>query len=249
MRQSNLLRLLVVFLLISVSTFNHFAQNEGVPPMDITVVPDEDTIPSIVKALPDREKMQDQATRIKDLSGLKKALGDQKFFDLIDFSGGTEGITANYPAGKLLVIEFQTPQGSVDADNKIKQFLSETPTPSVFYRRIGNYSAFVLDGKDEAAALSLLDQVKYDKVVQWLGRDPNYLKKAEEYFVKQASQLFLSTVILIVSGVLGAGLLGIISGLIYFNWRNKRISRTSAFSDAGGMIRLNLDELSEIIHQ
>ncbi len=247
MRHLNGLKLFGLFLLILLFAFGNYAQNEQTPPIDITVVSEEDLIPSIIKALPDWENVQDKATQIKNQGELKKALGERKVFDLIDFTGGTEGATANYEAGKLLIIEFQTPQASVDADNKIKQHFSEIPpNPPVFYRRVGNYSVFVFDGKDEVSANVLLDQVKYDKVVQWLGKDPNYLKRAKEYFIKQTSQLFISTVIVILSGIGVAILLGIISGFLFFRWRNQKLNQMAAFSDAGGMIRLNLDEVTEI---
>jgi hypothetical protein len=249
MRQLNSLKLLVLLLSIFLFVFSSNAQNEGVPPVDIKVVSEEDTVPSIIKALPEWEKMQEKATRVKNLNELKKALGEQKVFDLIDFTGGTEGITADYPAGKLLIIEFQTPQGSVDTDSQVQKSLAENPVSGLYYRRVGNYSVFLLDGKDEASANALLNQVKYDKVVQWLGKDPNYLHKAEQYFVHQASQLFVSTVVVFVGGIVLALLLGIITGIVYFRWRKQRVNETAAFSDAGGMIRLNLDELTEAINE
>jgi len=38
--------------------------------------------------------------------------------------------------------------------------------------------------------------------------------------------------------------LGIIAGFVYFNYSKKRRDTLTAFSDAGGMTRLNLDELT-----
>lgn len=243
MRHLNWLKLLLVVLVL---TSVGFAQNAPKKPVDISVVSEEDITPSVIQALPDWKKIKDDAAYIKNSAELKKSLGDRKVLDLIDFAGGTEGAAANYPAGKLLIVEFQTPQFSVDADNKIKEFLTSNQTDlPVYYRRIGNYSVFVFDGKDESSANALLDQVKYEKVVQWLNEDPTYLKRAEDYFVKQASQLFLSTVLAIVGGVGIAVVLGIICGFAFFRWRDQQRSQMAAFSDAGGMIRLNLDELSE----
>lgn len=235
-------KFLVLFLAIPFFVAANFAQNK---PVDITVVSEDDITPSIVKAIPDWQNNKDKATQINDSAELKKIFSNQKVLDLIEFTGGTEGVTADFEAGRLLVIEYQTPQFSVDADSQIQQFLTANPpSPPVYYRRIGNYSAFIFDGKDEASANALLDQVKYEKVVQWLGEDPNYLQKAERYFVRQASQLFFSTVIAIVGGISIAVLLGIVVGLIFFRWRDQRRTQTAAFSDAGGMTRLNLDGLS-----
>lgn len=248
MRHLDWLKFLVLSLVISFFAVASFAQNAPTKPVDISVVSEEDITPSVIQALPDWEKVKDNATHIKNAAELKKAFTNQKVLDLIGFAGGTEGATADYPAGKLLIIEFQTPQFSVDADNKIQQFLSANPsTPPIYYRRIGNYSVFVFDGKDEAATNALLDRVKYDKVVQWLGEDPNYLKRAEDYFIKQASQLFVSTMVAIVGGIGVAIVLGIVAGFLFFRWRNQKLNRMAAFSDAGGMVRLNLDELTEDI--
>ena len=237
----------LLFLVLFVSFFKvaNFAQNPPSKPVDITIVSEEDLTPSIIKALPDWENNKDKATQIKNSAELKKAFSNQKVLDLIEFTGGTEGVTADYQAGKLLVIEYQTPQFSVDADSKIQQFLSANPpNPPVYYRKVGNYSAFIFDGKDEASATALLDRVKYEKVVQWLGEDPNYLQKAEKYFVRQASELFFSTFLAIVGGISIAVTLGIVCGLVFFRWRDQKRAHTAAFSDAGGMTRLNLDDLS-----
>ena len=40
---------------------------------------------------------------------------------------------------------------------------------------------------------------------------------------------------------------GIIAGLVYFRFRDRERSKRIAFSDAGGLTRLNLDDLSEPI--
>ncbi len=83
-----------------------------------------------------------------------------------------------------------------------RQKLAETAqNPPIFYRRIGNYSTFVFDANDEAAANSLLDQVIYEKEVRWLGEDPFALKRAERNFVLQTSDLFMNTFLAIVGGL------------------------------------------------
>jgi hypothetical protein len=176
---------------------------------------------------------------------LRKALGERAVFDLIDFAGGTEAVTAPYDAGKLLIVEYTSPQISIEADNQFKQRLSaQTQNPTVFYRRIGNYSAFVFDANDEITANALLDQIKYEKNVQWLGEDPNKQKKYEHYIATTMADVFLSTTIWILSGVGFAILTGVVVGFLFFRSRDRRRIAMTAFSDAGGMIRLNLDELS-----
>lgn len=208
-------------------------------------VSEEDGIPVLIKHLPDWENARKRAIHTNNINDLRKALGERTVFDLIDFAGGTEAVTASYEAGKLLIVEYTNPQASIEADAQFAQRLAQQPqNPPVFYRRIGNYSAFVFDVGDETAANALLDQVNYEKTVQWLGEDPNYQKKYERYVAITTSDIFVSTTILIVSSLGMAVLTGIAVGLIFYRMRDQKRASMSAFSDAGGMIRLNLDNLS-----
>ncbi len=208
-------------------------------------VSDVDGIPVLIKHLPDWENTRNGASLITNADELKNALGERPVFDSIEFIGGTEAVTAPYPQGKLLIVEYPTPQASADIDNKVKQKLSEIQSnPPVFYRRIGNYNVFLFDGTDEAAANALFDQIKYEKTVQWLGEDPNFLKKAERAIVIGTADLFLSTATVIMLGLGFALLTGIIVGLVFFRIREHQRASIKEFSDAGGMIRLNLDKLT-----
>lgn len=197
----------------------------------------------LVKHLPDWEAHAAQATYPKNVQTLKTALGDRPVLDLIDFSGGTEAATAPYEAGKLLIVEYSTPERSIDADKQFTNKLAETNDPTTVYRRIGNYNAFVFDALDPTAANALLDQVKYEKEVQWLGKNP-FRISPERAFVLGTSQLFLSTVLIVLIGVGIAISGGLISGYIFYTVRQNRRAAMPTFSDAGGMTRLNLDGLT-----
>jgi len=208
-------------------------------------VSEEDGVPVLIKHLPDWENARNRATYTNNINDLRAALGVRPVFDAIDFAGGTEAVTAPYDAGKLLLVEYTNPQSSIEADAQFKQKLAEMPqSPPVVYRRIGNYNAFVFDAPDEAAAHALLDQIKYQKTVQWLGEDPNAQQKAERFFAIRTADIFLSTVLVIVGGLTLAILTGIGVGLVFFRMREQQRATMSAFSDAGGMTRLNLDDLS-----
>jgi hypothetical protein len=123
--------------------------------------------------------------------------------------------------------------------------LTESPqNPPIFYRRIGNYNAFVLDGNDEKAANTLLDQIKYEKTVQWLGKDPYARQRAERNYLLAAGDLILTTILMIVGGFGSAVLAGVIVGFIFFYIRTQKRAQTQIFTDAGGMTRLNLDGLT-----
>ena len=236
-RFAKVLSVICVLFLTTCGTFAQFKSQE---------VSEEDGIPVLIKHLPDWENARNRATYTNNTNDLRKALGERAVFDLIDFAGGTEAVTASYDAGKLLIVEYTSPQVSIEADAQFKQRLAaqEPQNPPVFYRRIGNYSAFVFDANDEITANALLDRIKYEKNVQWLGEDPNKQQKYERYIATTMADVFLSTTIWILSGVGLAILTGIIVGLLFFRSRDRRRIAMTAFSDAGGMIRLNIDELT-----
>jgi hypothetical protein len=205
----------------------------------------DDGIPVLIKHLPDWENARNRATYILNQNDLQNALGSRPGLNLIEFESGTEAVTAPYTQGKLLLIEFSTPQASVDADVKINQVLAENAgNPPIFYRRIGNYNVFLFDGNDEAAANALFDQIKYEKNVQWLGEDPFYLKRAERALVKGLSEVFIATVFVIVGGLGLSVLAGVGVGFLFYRRREQKRAGMEAFSDAGGMTRLNLDGLT-----
>jgi hypothetical protein len=150
-------------------------------------------------------------------------------------------VTAQYPQGKLLIIEFASPQVSAELDAKINQ---QGAGPGVSYRRIGNYNAFVFDAADDASANALLDQVKYEKNIQWLGDNPfmaQRAQQAERNFVVTTADIFLSTLLAIVTGLGASILIGLAAGFLFFYFRENRRAAMTAYTDAGGMTRLNLD--------
>jgi hypothetical protein len=190
--------------------------------------------------LPDWENVRGQAKFASNTAGLKAVLGERPVLDLIDFNAGAEAATAAYPAGRLLIVEFPTPQASIESDADFTAELARSGDASTVYRRIGNYNVFVFDVSDTAAANELLDQVKYEKDIQWLGKNP-FLITPERAFVLQTTDLFFSTLFAILIGIgisIGGGLIG---GLIFFRRRQHRRASTATFTDAGGMTRLNLD--------
>ena len=205
-------------------------------------VSESDGIPVLIKHLPEWESYRSKLTFARDVSPLRQALGERPVFDLIDFSAGTEAVTAPYDAGKLLIVEYTTPQASIDADEKINQRLADLgPSANITYRRIGNYNVFVFDAADATAAGRLLDQIKYEKNVQWLGDDPFLLRRAERAFINTTSDVFVSTLIWITMG-LGLSIFGgIVTGLVFFRIRELKRRSMPTFTDAGGMTRLNLD--------
>ncbi|MBA3600693.1 MAG: hypothetical protein H0W45_05535 [Acidobacteria bacterium] len=242
MKKTWFIKFLLLICVILPVAGGSYAQEGSAPPIKSQEVSDSDGIPVLIKHLPDWENTQSRAVYILNQTDLRNALGERDVLKLINFESGTEAVTAAYGQGKLLLVEFTTPQASIDADEKIKQKIAESSqNQPIFYRRIGNYNAFVFDTSDESAAIDLFDQIKYEKNVQWLGEDPFLLKRAERALVRGLSELFVATTLAIVGGLGLSVLAGIIVGIIFFRIREQKRAAMEAFSDAGGMTRLNLD--------
>jgi hypothetical protein len=230
---------LAALLLAVICSLSAIGQSDGSIPYTSQDVADDGT-PVLIKHLPQWESVRDRATLAATTDELKAVLGERSVLDAVEFPGGTEAVTATYDEGKLLIVEYATPQASIEADTKITVNIGRDGT---VYRRIGNYNAFVFDAVDQAAANALLDQIKYEKSVQWLGANP-YIISPERAFVLQTADLFVSTVLIIVMGIGFAVLIGIVSGYAFFSIREYKRASTPTFSDAGGITRLNLDGLT-----
>jgi hypothetical protein len=246
MKKAWFIKILILICISAAAGESVFAQaNTNAPKVIKQDVLDEDKFPVLIKHLPDWENAQNRATYTRNTDDLRKTLGERTFFDLITLGGGVEAVTAPYPQGKLLIVEYPTPQASIDANALFTQrFAENPPNPPVYYRRIGNYSAFVLDASDEPAANALLDQIKYEKTVQWLGENPMPAIRAEREFAIMTGDIFLSTVIVVVVGFGSTILAGILIGLLFYYIREQKRATTHIFTDAGGMTRLNLDGLT-----
>ncbi len=206
----------------------------------------EDDIPVLVKHLPDWQTAQRNAVYAVNVGALQAVISNQPILSELTFEGGTEAVAANYGQSQLVIVEFTTPQFSIDNDQRIVAKIQGLktqglPVPTA-YRRVGNYSVFVFNAPDEKTANQLIDQVKYEQVVQWLGDDPHLYERLQRYFAQTTAGVFVSV-------LKGSGLslilclgLGALIGTLLF--RHRRAQKAAAFSDAGGTIRLNLDELT-----
>lgn len=206
----------------------------------------EDDLPVLVKHLPNWETAQRKATYAVDADTLREAAPGQPVLDAISFEGGAEAVAANYDQSQLVIIEFTTPQLSIDNDSRIWTKIAELksqgqPTPTA-YRRVGNYSVFVFHAADEKTANALVDQVKYEQVVQWLGEDPHLADRLQKYFTQTSAGVLVA--VLKSSGI--SLLLCLVAGALIgtMMFRHRRTQKAAQYSDAGGSIRLNLDELT-----
>jgi hypothetical protein len=203
--------------------------------------------PILVRHLPEWETAQNRAAYVLDLPALQRAVPAQPVLEAVPFASGTEAAAADYgAAGRLVIVEFLTPQIAFDADAAIKRRIDELRgagalVPSV-YRRVGNYSVFVFGAGDAAAAERLAGQVRYEKDVRWLGDDPRRFEKHNRRWISMSASVIINTVK--AAGLAIAACLGVggLFGAFIFRRRRAQTALAQSFSDAGGMMRLNLDD-------
>lgn len=206
-----------------------------------------DDIPALIKHLPNPEQAQKNAIYLNSFADLHRLPFQHAVFDAVQPGGNADAALATYGPSKVLIVEFNTPQLATENDQRIIARIQELwklgqPAPTA-YKRVGNYSVFVFDAPDEQSAKQLIDQVKYEQVVSWLGENPNILKEAQKRYVN--TTLGVLVTVLRASGyalITCLGMGGLIGGLL-FSYRRSQKAAT-AYSDAGGMLRLNLDELT-----
>ena len=208
----------------------------------------EAEIPSIVKHMPGWPGVQERTLYLLSHDEVREAFSNQSVLEALNFATGTEAAVANYDGSRLLLLEFKTPQLASDNDARIVARIQELrnsgqPTPSA-YRRVGNYSVFVFDAPNEQAANQLIDQVQYQQVVQWLGRNPTLYDKAANEFTRTTLGVFIAVVKASGLVIIGSLAVGGLLGTLLFRVRRKQQRMTQAYSDAGGMLRLNIDELN-----
>ncbi|HEX7297038.1 MAG TPA: DUF6599 family protein [Pyrinomonadaceae bacterium] len=207
----------------------------------------EGEIPVLLKHLPNWDQAQQTAIYLNRFSSLDSIANDG-VLSAIQSEGDADAVLATYDPMRLLIIEFNTPQRSVENDQRIVARIQELwklgqPAPAA-YKRVGNYSVFVFDAPNEQAAKQLIDQVHYEQVVSWLGENPNILKEAERRYVR--TTLGVLVAVLKASGfaLIACLATGGLIGALLFTRRRAQQRAVHAFSDAGGMLRLNLDEMT-----
>lgn len=212
----------------------------------------ESDLPALVKHLPDWENVQHRIKYAVSLDTLKRTLDSPAVFEAVSFDGGAEAAIGNYDEKRLVVIEFNTPQLATDNDQRITARITELnatippagtrSTPA--YRRVGNYAVFVFDAPNEQAANQLIDQVKYQQVVQWLGENPFSYEKATREFTETTLAVFVSVVETSGAALLTCLAVGGFFGALLFRFRRAQQRSRDAYADSDAMLRLNLDELT-----
>ena len=210
--------------------------------------PGEGDIPPLIKHLPNPEQAQKTAIYYSSFDTLTVSPFLQPVLTAVRADGNADAAFVTLDSGIVLLIEFHTPQLATENHQRIIARIQELwklgqPAPTA-YRRVGNYAVFVFNAPDEQTAKQLIDQVKYEQVVSWLGENPNILRDAQDRYVNTTLGVLVAVVK--ASGYALIGCLGIggLIGALLFTYRRAQQKQVTAYSDAGGMLRLNLDELT-----
>ncbi|HEX5707912.1 MAG TPA: DUF6599 family protein [Pyrinomonadaceae bacterium] len=205
--------------------------------------------PVLALHLPEWERVSAWAGYATSLPVLQAMVGgDRPALEAVSFEGGAEAATATYGQSRLVIVEYTTPQYAQDSDARITERIAQLrgegrPVPSA-YRRVGNYSVFVFDAETEAEAAGLVEQVKYEKDVRWLGDNPHALEQLQEQYTSTMGGVIVAT--LKATGLailLCLGIGGLFGGFVFLR-RRARATASEAYSDAGGMLRLNIEDVN-----
>src|SRR5882762_1480441 len=195
-------------------------------------------IPVLVKHLPDWQNGQKHAAYLSSFRSLDAVVANQPVLTAVSAEGDADAVVSNYGPSKLLIVEFNTPQLAAENDQRTVARIQELwkqgqPAPSA-YRRVGNYSVFVFEAPSEQVAKALIDQIKYEQVVQWLGENPYILKEAQRQYVETTLGVFVAVVKASGVAALACFAVGGFLGALLFSYRRAQQRAVEAFSDAGG---------------
>ena len=219
----------------------------------------EGELPPLPLHLPESDKVAESEkyivgpaalARLKNFSGLK---------DTIGFGVGAEVTTADYRSGggqmNLIIVEYFAPQTAADGESRIRDHFNSIPQTEkdrLIIKRVGNYVVAMSNIQDMPAAQNIVGQIKYQKKIYWAGRkftdiplefrppDPLAVEDITRTVKTMVSSFYWTGI-----AILSALLLGGVVGYSLFQWkryRRRKLGLDDMFSDAGGTIRLNLDD-------
>lgn len=184
--------------------------------------------------------------------------------EIFEFVGDTEAVAAEYagsgasqakgsdqpserstpipivPPMKLVIVECHTPEFATDEMARVTGYVSSLPESEqqqIVFKRTGNYIVAAVDVRDREFAEGLVNSVQYPYTVKWL-RNPLWPTN-DPFRVRKTADMLLSTF-----GLLGLMLLTVLVGGTIFGtsvFLKRRKQQREIFSDAGGMLRLDIE--------
>jgi hypothetical protein len=171
--------------------------------------------------------------------------------DMFIFPGEAEAVMTecSAPGGdkiKFVIVEYHTPQFATDAMQQADEYLAslaESERAQWSVRREGNYIVAAISADNNDLATQMVSSIEYPYSVKWL-RNP-LLPTNDPFRTQKAAEMLLST-FGILGAILGTVLLfGTVFGTTVF-LRRRKLQR-EAFSDAGGMLRLEIDPMESVM--
>jgi hypothetical protein len=220
---------------------------------------DSGALPLLPEKLPTFYKIAESDKYIVGATALAQIKGLGHLKDIVSFSGGTEVVTSEYQNGSarmpLAIVEYQTPQLATDGHARFTSYhdsLSQVDQNKMIIKRVGNYVVHAVGFENAAEAQNIVDQIKYTPKVYWEGRKlsdvPINFRPPDPAAIEEASKtagILIRAFYWIGVMITGAILIGIIAGSTFFyvrRYRRRKLGIDDLFSDAGGTIRLNLDD-------
>ena len=219
----------------------------------------EGEVPALPLHLPEADKIAESEKYVIGPAALSRLKYFSDLKDSIDFGAGAEVTTADYRNGggqmSMIIVEYFAPQAAAEGLARFQDHFNALPQTEKDRRtlkRVGNYVVEVVNIQDLAAAENILGQIKYQKKIYWAGKkftdipaeyrgpDPVATEEATKT-VKTLLRSFYWMGIVILSALV----LGLFAGVSLFQWkryRRRKLGTDDLFSDAGGTIRLNLDD-------
>jgi hypothetical protein len=207
--------------------------------------------PSLLGSLPIQGQVDSTRRYIIGPEALGVAVPSAR--NLFPFSGDAEAVTAKYqqtsadaPPLDLVIVEYHTPQLATDAMAHVTgavQSLPEEQQNGMIVEREGNFIIQAANVTDRDQAQSLVDSIQYPYTVKWL-RNPLWPTN-DPFRAQKAAQMLLSTFgllgLLLAAVLVGGGAFG---ATVFFR---RRRQQRQAFSDAGGMLRLDIDPFDSVM--
>lgn len=219
----------------------------------------EGRLPSLPSHLPEQGKIAESEKYIVGPAALAKLKSFSDLKEAVNFGVGVEVVTADYHSDggqmSLIIVEYYTPQSASDGYAEFQSHFNALPQREKdrrILKRIGNYIVEMVNIQDMPAAQNIVNQIKYEASVYWVGRklsdiplefrppDPVAIEEA-----KRTTQILLRSFYWMGAMILSAFILGLAAGVALFWWnrhRRRKLGLDNLFSDAGGTVRLNLDD-------
>jgi Family of unknown function (DUF6599) len=219
----------------------------------------EGELPSLSRHLPEADKIAESEkyiigpaafTRLKTFSELK---------DAINFGDGVEVTAADYRNGggqmSLIIVEYYTPQMASYGHARMQDLfnaLAQTEKERRILKRVGNYVVAMSPIHDVPAAENIAGQIKYQKKIYWAGKKftdiPIEFRPDDPLATEESVrtvQVMVRSFYWMGAMIISALLIGLFAGVSLFRWkryRRRKLGTDDLFSDAGGTLRLNLDD-------